>query len=532
MDEHTPLIQSVDRPVDDPERLPQAKGETRSGVDMVFFAIAVLGIFLAIGDEYFVFTTSGHIASDFHRLSLAPCLITAYNLGYSVTLPMYGRVCEIYGYKITLLVAYLVFTVGCIISGSAPYLGLVIAGRFVAGVGGAGMTDLISVVITEMAPLREVAVLRSYLQMSSTLGVTIGSSIGGVLTDLLGWRWSFLIKVPLGIFCFAMAAWRLPSASKRGYSNAKEGGELDESKPDLNLPGICLLGMVIAAIMGVCQLASEELPQKNILMTISVGTVVVGGVLFCLNERYWTKTALIPLSLLKTNGIGLAYIAQLLTMFTFCGFSSNFSDFWVRTKNTSASLAALSIFPLATAGTLSGLIVGSIVRRTGKYKSLSIKCCLAMILGNILLAVRLPQGPHYWEVLFTVIVGIGMGGFFAVTFVGLSASIPDKMSATAMTLYYLAQQLGMMMGISAASVTCRMVFRAYLERKLADFVDSVQIIHHVLSDSRFGFSLPEPLQTMVKDCFFQAFRVVPVMTSISIILVLPILCYLPERSLD
>lgn len=109
MDEHTPLIQSVDRPVDDPERLPQAKGETRSGVDMVFFAIAVLGksrctchtaararpliwalsgIFLAIGDEYFVFTTSGHIASDFHRLSLAPWLITAYNLGYSVTLPM------------------------------------------------------------------------------------------------------------------------------------------------------------------------------------------------------------------------------------------------------------------------------------------------------------------------------------------------------------------------------------------------------------------------------------------------------------
>lgn len=172
-----------------------------------------------------------------------------------------------------------------------------------------------------MAPLREVAVLRSYLQMSSTLGVTIGSSIGGVLTDLLGWRWSFLIKVPLGIFCFTMAAWRLPSASKRGYSKAKDGGELDESKPDLNLPGICLLGMVIAAIMGVCQLASEELPQKNILMTISVGTVVVGGVLFCLNERYWTKTALIPLSLLKTNGIGLAYIAQLLTMFTFCGVS-------------------------------------------------------------------------------------------------------------------------------------------------------------------------------------------------------------------
>ncbi|KAJ5880815.1 transporter [Penicillium subrubescens] len=532
MDECTPLIRSSGRPEDDPERLSEAKVETKSGVDMVFFVIAILGVFLAIGDEYFVFTTSGHIASDFHRLSLGPWLITAYNLGYSVTLPLYGRVCEIYGYKTTLLVAYLVFTLGCVISGLAPYLGVAIAGRFIAGAGGAGMTDLISVIITEMAPLREVAVLRCYIQMSGTVGVTVGSPLGGLLTDLLGWRWSFLIKVPLGLFCFAMAAWRLPSATNNGYSDMKEGGEVDDEKPELNLPGISLLGTVIAAIMGVCQLLSEELPQKDILMTLAIATVVIGGVLFGLNERYWAKTALVPMYLLKTNGIGLAYIAQFLAMFTFCGFSSNFADFWVRTKNASASLAALSILPLAAASTVSGLIVGNIVRRTGKYKSLSIKCCMAMILGNMLLVIRLPQAPYYWEILFTIIIGVGMGGFFSVTFVGLSASIPNQMSATAMTVYYLAQQLGMMMGITATSVTCRMVFKEYLERKLADFAGSIQIIHHVLSDSRFGFSLPEPLQTLVKDSFFQAFRAVPVMTSISMVLVLPILCYLPERSLE
>jgi MFS family permease len=98
-----------------------------------------------------------------------------------------------------------------------------------------------------------------------------------------------------------------------------------------------------------------------------------------------------------------------------------------------------------------------------------------MILGNMLLVIRLPQAPYYWEILFTIIIGVGMGGFFSVTFVGLSASIPDQMSATAMTVYYLAQQLGMMMGITATSVTCRMVFKDYLERKLADFTGSVQV---------------------------------------------------------
>lgn len=204
------------------------------------------------------------------------------------------------------------------------------------------MTDLISVIITgkylvegrastfadvcslvvEMAPLREVAVLRCYLQMSGTFGVTIGSPLGGLLTDFLGWRWSFLIKVPLGMFCFGMAAWRLPSAMNDGYSSTKEGGELGETNPELNLPGICLLGTIIAAIMGVCQLISEEeSPQKTVLVAISVATVIIGGILYGLNERYWTKAALVPLNLLKTNGIGLAYIAQFLAMFTFCGVS-------------------------------------------------------------------------------------------------------------------------------------------------------------------------------------------------------------------
>ena len=73
-------------------------------------------------------------------------------------------------------------------------------------------------------------------------------------------------------------------------------------------------------------------------------------------------------------------------------------------------------------------------------------------------------------------MGVGMEGFFSVTFVGLSASIPSQTSAPAMTAYYLAQQLGMMMGISATSVTCRMVFKAFLERKFTDFAKSVQVI--------------------------------------------------------
>ncbi|KAJ5928248.1 transporter [Penicillium verhagenii] len=152
MDENTPLNPSPSDQADDPERGKGSKEDGKSPVDRLFFTVALLGSFLAYTDETFVLSIHTEIASQFNHASLGPWLIAGYNLGYIITFPLYGRICEVYGYKFPLLAAYLMFAAGCMTTGVSRSIWVAIIGRFIAGAGGSGMNDLISVILNGDSP--------------------------------------------------------------------------------------------------------------------------------------------------------------------------------------------------------------------------------------------------------------------------------------------------------------------------------------------------------------------------------------------
>jgi MFS family permease len=163
---------------------------------------------------------------------------------------------------------------------------------------------------TALAPLKDVAVLRSHIGLAIQLGISIGAPLGGLLTDMIGWRCSFLGQSPMAFLCFTMAAWRLPSQKPEQHEH-----EQAHEKPDFNFLGICLLGATIAATMVLCQLIGDETPGSNTMKTVILAITIILGISFALNERFWSKDPLVPLWLLKTNGIGANYIAQFLIFF-------------------------------------------------------------------------------------------------------------------------------------------------------------------------------------------------------------------------
>lgn len=187
---------------------------------------------------------------------------------------------------------------------------------------------------------------------------------------------------------------------------------------------------------------------------------------------------------------------------------------------------------------------------TGKYKSLSIFCLGLTSLSYLLIAIRWPQGPSTWELLYTFCSGIGIGGLFATLFIGISASIPKNMSATAITSYYMSQQLGMILGVTLAAAACRRTFEAQLFRKLGAYPEAFQSIKHILGDYKFVYSFPESVQYLVRSSFLKSFITVPgeyqvllyfkgfltdVHVALSVgtaILALPLLLAVPERSLE
>lgn len=103
--------------------------------------------------------------------------------------PLYGKLSNIFGRKALLLFAYILFGIGNLVCGMAPSMSVAIAGRFIAGAGGAGMSSVVSYLIADLLPIREVAAYRSYVNIVATVGRSCGGPLGGKLTEMIGWRW-------------------------------------------------------------------------------------------------------------------------------------------------------------------------------------------------------------------------------------------------------------------------------------------------------------------------------------------------------
>ncbi|CEJ60628.1 hypothetical protein PMG11_09197 [Penicillium brasilianum] len=437
-----------------------------SGFDWAFFLVALLGIFIAYCDESFVIATHKEIAYSFGQISTSYWLVTGFNLGWAIALPTYGRLYDTYGGKNTLLPAYIFGAVGVTITGTAKSMQFAILGRFIAGIGSSGITDLITVLITDMAPLRRVAMLRMYIGAASMSGISAGAPLGGFITGLVGWRCAFT-----------------------------EESFLYEKKWEL------------------------------------MAALVLFGAFFILDEAFWAEDPWIPLKLAVNNGVGISWAAQVLLQIATFSLITNVGEFFVRIEYVSTSTAGVYIVPFSLGMIAGGILSGHLIKRSGRYKFLSVSCLGLSLTGFLLITFRWPCGPSQWEVVYTFISAVGLGGVFSTQFVGLAASVPQESSATAITVYYMSQQLGMIGGTTLGATISQAVFRRGLLRKFGASEEGLETIRKVLSDTRFAQSLPGHAQQIIWSTYLESFRIVPIISLCAELLVLPLISCLKEHPL-
>lgn len=167
----------------------KANGTGTSAGVYATISVLLLGVFISQTDQSLVLATYGKVASDFDDFDSGSWLMTAYIAAQCVAQPLYGKLSDIYGRKSCLQASYLLFAIGTAGAALGRSMGEVIAGRAIQGAGGAGMVSMVSIIITDLVPIHEVASLRSYVNVCQTTGRSCGGVIGGFLTQTLGWRW-------------------------------------------------------------------------------------------------------------------------------------------------------------------------------------------------------------------------------------------------------------------------------------------------------------------------------------------------------
>jgi len=191
-DEETPV----------PSAVAQAEPPRRADLYVVLTGMWI-GTFLAALDGTIVATVLSTIGSEFGKSNEIAWLGTSYLLTQTAFQPLYGRFSDIFGRKAATLFASGIFLVGSLACGFAQTFPQLIAARAFAGIGGGGLTTMSSIVTSDLVSLRERGTYQGLGNVVYAGGAAIGGPLGGWLGDGIGWRWAFLIQVPICAIHFA-----------------------------------------------------------------------------------------------------------------------------------------------------------------------------------------------------------------------------------------------------------------------------------------------------------------------------------------
>ncbi|KAI0125632.1 major facilitator superfamily domain-containing protein [Xylariales sp. AK1849] len=455
----------------DPEVADQSGGTPKTGREYSHAFIArivialLIGVFTANADGSLVMATHPVIGSEFNDLQNSSWLFIGFMLAGSATQSLYGKLSDIFGRKALLLSCYGLFAIGCALVGVGQTMWQVILGRVISGSGGAGMTVLAALIITDLAPLREVAAWQSYLNVIATTGRSLGGPVGGWLTDTIGWRWSFLGQAPIFAVAMAVSWFILPPLKTTEIEQADSG--LRHQLSRIDFAGALLLGLGIFSLMLPLEIAGSKIPWNH---PATIGLFLAGGVLmvlFLFTEERWAKEPIFPVRLLRKPNVVLCYFISACQMAAQLSMMFSVPLYFQVTQRSSSTVAGAHLFPAVLGNTVGGIASGYLIKRTGRYKALVIFAALSAIVSYALLIVRWHGHTNWAESMYIIPGGLGTGIAQSAIFIALQTSIDPVDKAAATSALFLTSPVGAMTGMAVTSSVMVTGFRKGLSTRLA-----------------------------------------------------------------
>ncbi len=342
----------------------------------------MLGMFLAALDQNIVATAIRTIGDDLHGLSVQAWVTTAYLITSTVSTPLYGKLSDLYGRKPFFLIAITIFITGSAACAFSTSMYMLAAFRAYQGLGAGGLFSLALAIIGDIVSPRDRAKYQGYFLAvfgtASVLGPVLGGFFAGsssILT-ITGWRWVFLVNVPIGIVALYVV-WRTLN-----LPNTHRPAQIDwvGVACAVRLPGTAARGRRAGAEVGL------GLGDRRCCATPSASPA---SCLFILAEHRMGDDALIPLRFFQNRVFSLTSIVGVLVGMGLFGGISVLPLYLQIVRGVSPTRVGPACCCPLTAGLMVGAIIsGQLISRTGKYKIFpvvgSLLCVIALVLMSFI----------------------------------------------------------------------------------------------------------------------------------------------------
>jgi EmrB/QacA subfamily drug resistance transporter len=316
-------------------------------------------------------------------------------LAATVTIPLWGRVSDLYGRKRLFQAAIVVFLAGSALSGAAQSLGELIAFRALQGLGAGGLMTLAMAIVADIVSPRERGRYQGYIQMVFVLASVAGPLLGGLFADHLSWRWVFYVNLPIGAVALTVV------------STTLERSPVGD-QPRIDYSGAALLAGALTAVLLLTTWGGRQYAWASAEVLGLAAAAVVLLVGFVARERRAAEPIL-PLRLFRDPVFDVASAVLFLTT---CAFFAAivFTPLYLQlVTGASATRSGLLLLPLMLAAAASTAVSGRLISRTGRYKRFPIAGLALMAVGLFLLSRMDAATSRPMTALFLVVFGLGFG---------------------------------------------------------------------------------------------------------------------------
>ena len=441
-------------PNGNPGGAPTTRAPKASWRTLVLLGCLIATVMAAV-ESSIVATTIPTIVADLGGFNVFSWVFTIYLLTQAVSIPIYGRLADMYGRRPVMFAGIGLFLIGSTLCGLAWDMPSLIAFRALEGIGAGAIQPIAATILGDIYSPTERARVQGLVSSVFGVAAVIGPSLGAFLIQYITWRAVFWVNLPIGLLAVIMLTLFL-----------KEG--VEPRKRSIDWLGSALLLVGFSALM-VALVQGSQLGAPIVISVVAAGDTAL--VVLYLHERT-TPEPMLPLELWRTNR--LVVVGSLGSCFAgavMMGVSAFLPAYVQGAMGHTAMAGGLVLGAMSVSWALASILAGRLMARTS-YRFVAMLGASALIAGGLMLVALRPDHGPLWASTGSFVIGIGMGFCNTVFIVSIQASVPWGQRGAATSSSMFLRFVGQALGAAGCGAVLNLTMRA-LDPTAAGAVDGM-----------------------------------------------------------
>jgi EmrB/QacA subfamily drug resistance transporter len=400
----------------------------------LIFVALMLVLLLASLDQTIVSTALPTIVGDLGGISHLSWVVTAYLLSATIVGPLYGKLGDLYGRKLVLQVAIVIFLIGSALCGLSQNMVELIGFRALQGLGAGGLMVVTFAVIGDVIPPRERGKYQGYFGAVFGFSTVVGPLLGGFFVDNLSWRWIFYVNLPIGAVALAVIAFAFHTS-------------VDRQRHAMDYLGALLLAGTLASVVLFTSLGGTTWAWSSpkIIALIVLSIVLLPAFLWVESRA---AEPILPLSLFRNHTFSVTSAVGFIVGFALFGAITYLPLYLQVAKGSSPTKSGLQLTPLMAGVLITSILSGQVISRIGRYRVFPIIGTALMAVAMFLLS-QIEAGTSTWvAALDATVLGLGLGMVMQVLILAVQNSVPHSVLGVATSGSTMFRQIGGSIGVA------------------------------------------------------------------------------------